>query len=255
MYVRAVVLLDGSQTSEVILKFVPAVVCSLGLSDVILLRAFQGGDGGDSQETGAGSLYLKERMERLQQEWPSDACTMPKLSTHVISGGGRDVAGAVSAYVADSRADLMMISTYGWSGSDWWSSGGTDERVIKESRVPVFVYRIAGGRHKWPRTFRKAVVGLDGSALAESVLDTVRHLSKQAGTGLTLVHCVQPGQSSSRHVQPPFASGKDAESYLANVVAGLQEAGVEASTSIRRGHPGQQIADAANDERADLVVV
>lgn len=254
-YSRVAVLLDGTQTSEVILQFVPSLVRSAGFEHIVLLRVVE-----DPSARGRTTVeaYLRERAERLRHEWPAALGEAPDIAADAAPVRGGDAARTAGAYVAEKKVDAVMLSTLGWSGPDWWSAGSADERVIKESRVPVFVSRIAGGRHPRPGIVRRVLVTLDGSAVAEEALPFAGRLAESAGASLHLLHVVEDGgRQSHPHGASPFAggAGQDAEGYLKAVAARLHARGAAVSTSVRRGRPGPQIAEAAQADGADLVIM
>jgi len=252
-YSRVAVLLDGTQTSEVILQFVPSLVCSAGFQHVALARVLE-----DTASRAAVGTYLRERAERLRHEWPAGLCAMPQVEVEAVPIRGNDVPRTAGAYVAEKRVDALMLSTLGWSGPDWWSAGSADEHIIKESRVPVFVFRIVGGRRPRPGIVRRALVTLDGSALAEEAVPFAERLAKTAGASLHLLHVAEDGgRQSHPHGAAPFAggAGQRAEVYLKAVAARLHAKGATVSTSVRRGKPGPQIAEAVQADGADLVII
>lgn len=112
--------------------------------------------------------------------------------------------------------------------------------------------------------YKKCLVPLDGSALAECALNHVRNLAKEQSIGeVTLLNVVKvdiPWSSVDEKVldlaairKPLFAA---AEKYLAGVEKKLAAKGIRVKTAAVEGNrPGETIVDYAEDKRMDLIVI
>jgi nucleotide-binding universal stress UspA family protein len=149
----------------------------------------------------------------------------------VVSG---PIAPTLLSYAEPSRADLIVMSSHGYTGFKRWVLGSVADKVIRHAQVPALVLReheplSAGSRHSL-----RILVALDGSPLSEAVLDPVSQLvaalsePSQGALHLLRVVDVLPtsgawrsqaniGSEMREHMQ------QDAKVYLASVVAQLQE--------------------------------
>lgn len=113
--------------------------------------------------------------------------------------------------------------------------------------------------------FKKIMVPLDGSELAEKALPTVVNLVKQLDGSLILLSVVEPGM---RYVNPfdtdlaladESAAIEDAERYLDNIRHTITEFGGLAPDKVRGivtvGQPVEQITDLTPFEEVDLLIM
>ena len=104
--------------------------------------------------------------------------------------------------------------------------------------------------------FRKILVPLDGSNLAESVVPEVLRLMKVSDAKLVLVRALPDFGIPRLDVQEVMAGQqKEAEEYLAEVHAQLESLGVRAERIVRRGDPADVILTVAETEKADLIAM
>jgi nucleotide-binding universal stress UspA family protein len=105
--------------------------------------------------------------------------------------------------------------------------------------------------------FKKILIPLDGSNLAELALDRVGQLATKEQTTITLL------RAAEAHVMPPLdpveaqvAVVREAESYLDRIAARLRERGFKkVETSIWYGAPAAAIVEAADVQKPDLIVM
>lgn len=113
--------------------------------------------------------------------------------------------------------------------------------------------------------FRKILVPLDGSALAESVLPVALRIARDHGAQLLLAHVVQrfmrpqPIQSQDLcelEFEIDRHSARRARSYLAQMRSRVGDKAIEVRTAVLGpGDPRTALAELALKERADLIVM
>jgi nucleotide-binding universal stress UspA family protein len=109
--------------------------------------------------------------------------------------------------------------------------------------------------------FRRVIVPLDGSPLAEGVLPFILEIAGPLDLEVTLVRVVTP-------LRPPAIEGAhhavlddaerrfvEARRYVDAIADTLSARGVRASAHVRRGDPVTEILAAARDANADLVAM
>jgi nucleotide-binding universal stress UspA family protein len=102
----------------------------------------------------------------------------------------------------------------------------------------------------------KILIAYDGSEAAGHALTRAGQMAQQGGGEVTVISVV-PLQPSGPRSGGPVMSG-DVEEHkreLADAVAKLKEAGVEAQTIEAVGHPAESIVDEAERGGFDLIVV
>jgi len=105
--------------------------------------------------------------------------------------------------------------------------------------------------------FKKILVPLDGSKLAEGILPRVEWLAKIHDAEVTLLRVALahtfPGMDPVQHQVNVV---REAEEYLAKVEANLKSVGVKkVSSVVRYGNDAQEIVDHARDRDFDLIAM
>lgn len=95
--------------------------------------------------------------------------------------------------------------------------------------------------------YKRVVVPLDGSALAESILPFILQIAGPLDFEVTLVRVVPAAEWD--------AAGVEAAPYLERVAGELAGKGVRVRTEVRRGDPAAEIVTAAREIGADLVAM
>lgn len=109
--------------------------------------------------------------------------------------------------------------------------------------------------------YRRALVPLDGSPVAEAILPFILEIAGPLDMEVVLVRVVRPVPpqviEGSRHVvlEDVQARRLDAEEYLAARAAELSAKGVRARTQVRRGDPAAEIVAGAGEAGADLIAM
>jgi len=109
--------------------------------------------------------------------------------------------------------------------------------------------------------YKRAVVALDGSPVAEAIMPFILDIAGPLDMEVVLVRVNRPIPpeviEGSRHVivEDPETSRIDAEEYLAPVAVELRKRGIRARTQVRRGLPAEEIVLAARETGADLVAM
>ena len=113
--------------------------------------------------------------------------------------------------------------------------------------------------------FRRALVPLDGSRIAEAVLPVFLPMARPLQIEVALVRVVVPAFESSAVDEPPEAlkasqqakehKRQEAIEYLRVVAAMPIFEGLSVTTSVRAGQAPDQIIDAARESEADLIAM
>jgi nucleotide-binding universal stress UspA family protein len=109
--------------------------------------------------------------------------------------------------------------------------------------------------------YKKILVPLDGSELAEKALDEALKLANCFGAEMILFQVVpfMPIYGSPELVTPLIVDEKQkeaAEKYLANLAEELKKKGLTVTATVRTGQQvAVEIIDFAKESRADLIVM
>lgn len=104
--------------------------------------------------------------------------------------------------------------------------------------------------------FKKILVPLDGSELAEGIIPLVEELAKIHEAELTLFRVALahtfPGADPTEH---QVKVTREAEEYLAEIEAGLKRAGVNVNAVVCYGRDAEEIVRYAKDENMELIAM
>ena len=112
--------------------------------------------------------------------------------------------------------------------------------------------------------FRRIVVPLDGSKVAEGVLPHVRELAEREGAEVVLVRVVQPKEIARASYVVPLGAAriserdltKSAHKYLARISEGLQGQGISTQSVVVTGaRVAETIVDWACGHNVDLIAL
>jgi nucleotide-binding universal stress UspA family protein len=210
--------------------------------------------------------------EALQQELDTELAELHALAAECRMITNADITtaleqgsvpDALAGYANRNDVDVIIISTHGRRGFARFSLGSVTDSLIRLTTIPVLVV-------KPPRSylnpqvgdaFRRIVVPLDGSALAEQILPRIAELADLEGAELTLLYVLKPQTYAQQQIQDPLLPWweKDiasAEAYLFPMAAKLRRRGLTVSSDIVIGeNVAEKIAEFARCEKADLIAI
>lgn len=114
--------------------------------------------------------------------------------------------------------------------------------------------------------YKKILVPLDGSGLAECVFEHVKAIATGCNVPeVDLLYVVEP--LSTHRVSPTFAEGKEyfaqadkkaqawGKDYLAKIEQSLKKDGVAAKSVVLKGRPAEKILEYAKKNGVDLIIM
>jgi len=137
------------------------------------------------------------------------------------------------------RPGLVVMATHGRTGVARFALGSVADRLVREGISPVLVVRSFSPGVTWTE---RALVPLDGSALAEEALPMVEALAGKPVRWVKLLRAV----ASSNEVAAATA-------YLAPVAVRLANAGLEVMPEVRIDSPAESIQ--TEGQSVDLVIL
>jgi nucleotide-binding universal stress UspA family protein len=251
MFNKILVPLDGSSLSERALSTALAVAQS---ADAQLLLARVPTLAGSHEPPTGRSLEVARREIRtylagVRQAQPPEV----KLTTLVPEG---DVASAIVDTAAAERADLIVMSTHGYSGLTRWVLGSVTEKVLRTAPCPVLAVRK-------PDPIRNIAITLDGSELSERALEPGLELAQRLHADVTLLRCVpyaaidgtldEIERGLGRRMQQDLID--EAADYLTARSASYARSGVAIKTEVRVGPAADNIYEFVETYHTDLIVM
>ena len=200
-------------------------------------------------------LYLAGAASRVKEK------SAVPVTTSRLDGG---VAAALADQVAKTGADVVIMTTHGRGGLSRLWLGSVTDRLIRRLMVPVLVVRPTESGIRTDPPLKRILVPLDGSALAETVLPSVRALASAAGAELVLAMVVEPVPTLLPLFPHPLAIESDdidqreaeARVYLKRIKDDLQATGFNViSRIVMAGDPVTQIMRLADAEHCDIIAL
>ena len=237
MFQRILVPLDGSDRAEQAIPVAARLARASG-GTVILVQAAPIPVDFQTEKKTQSEVYsesLIEEVNALPMNYLDKASKVAELvgvktETRVEYG---DVAPAILAAIEPLGVDLIVMSSHGYSGFKRWALGSVAHKIIPHSSVPVLVLR-DGGPALTTRSV-SALVALDGSPLAESVLAPVVQLAIALAPSMHItLHLVRVVDMPATYGYGKFAANayveqmraeakREAQAYLAAIAQRLIE--------------------------------
>lgn len=169
-----------------------------------------------------------------------------RVTTSMLDGG---VEAALIRHADAHPPDLIVMSTHGRSGLSRFFLGGTADRMLRELHCPMLIVRPTTPLADLEPFAAKIVVPLDGSPLAESVLDDVTRIFPPTVTTLHLVRVVIPVELAPMALPVPLPPTRpdilepqlaSARAYLGTTVLKLRQAGWQVQQEVEVGWSPQE---------------
>lgn len=183
------VALDGSELSETVLERVRPLVGRDG-DETYVVHVTEPG----VETARAGDEYLAKVQARLSAQ---------SIASTTLLKTGEDAAARILEAAEECEAQLIAMSTHGRSGIARWARGSVAERVLRQSRRPVFLVNpVAKDEARTDAeggaTIERIVVALDGSDRAASILPLVGELADRFNAEIVLATVVSGPDEAAR---------------------------------------------------------
>ena len=151
--------------------------------------------------------------------------------------------------------DLIVMGTRGLSGARRMMFGSTTSQVLRKTAVPVLAVPQSTSTARWPG--RRVIAALELGPDARRDASAAAGVARAFGVPLRLVHVVAPTQTPPWR-QPQLepqerARLADARSALEALAAATRD--VHVDTRVLLGDPAEEIAAAAEEAKAGLIVM
>lgn len=141
---------------------------------------------------------LRRVKEYLQEVAHSPALAGLKVETYEVFEA---VAPAIMSAAQEHHADLVVMSSHGYTGMKRWAIGSVAQKVARHCPIPVLVLRADGSSLIGEHPLR-ALVSLDGSPLAEAAVEAaLQFVTALSGSAQGELHLL-------RVINVPSTSGK-----------------------------------------------
>lgn len=179
---------------------------------------------------------------------------------------GSDVATEICRYAEDAEVDLIAMTTHARTGLPRWVLGSVASRVLSATDKPVFLVHPTEESAERTVALRRILVPLDGSHLAEEVLDLATTLASAQTARLILVRALDPvaiipADPTMNDMNAPLAAQlgtvemQAARFYIEDIAAELQRRNLVDQTVTVVGDAAEVIIDTAEINDVDLIAM
>ena len=195
--------------------------------------------------------YLRGVVERVEKQGVEAAYEV----------GVGPIAEVLNHLVAERGVDLLVMTTHSKSAFHRWLMGSKASKILQLVNVPILVFRPQHESGARRLAFRRLLVPLDGSALAERVLPYTRALAEAFGGKVILLGVPEIpdpalyGTMADIVAQLRAQAEAKLRAYLNAVVAALQESGVAVEMTIAGHEPPQAILAVGDEKDVDLIML
>jgi nucleotide-binding universal stress UspA family protein len=256
MYHRILVPLDGSELAE--LALAPAALLArrfhAQLWLVHVLAPVPLAAGASVRLAGTAVDQAQDYLQDVQRRLEADG-----LAVRAIVRWG-DPAGEILATAQEGHADLIAMATHGRGGLGRWMIGSVADRVVRTATIPVLVVPARAAAAARQPGFRRLLVPLDGSALAEEALPHALLIARMFNATVELLSVV-PRSDLTAYPESWFpdleyeALKAQRQRYLDDLGARLQQRGLRIETALEAGDVPETIVRIAQSRAADLIVM
>ncbi len=268
MYKVILVPTDGSgfdrEAIRVALRMAERTDAKVRLVRVFATRSFFGMAAAAEGTAVAAEVVRSERDRALSELYALAAeCRATSKADITVDLHAGPVADVLEGYARRNDVDLIVISTHGRSGISRLSLGSVTDSLIRHTTIPVLVVKPPTSylNPQVSAAFKRIVVPLDGSMLAEQILPRVLALAKLEDAEITLLNILIPQSYSQKEIVDPSLPWWDkdtslAQEYLFRIAGRLRRKGVPVTTDIVISeNVASAIGDFAGRERADLIAI
>ncbi len=258
---------DFSEYSEYAVRYASAFSKISGGS-IDCVHVVEGGFVTDSSMDGAyvSSVYLQRSLDaikvaakkELEQFIQKEHFLGVDMTPHLREG---HAAAEIVKLAGDIGADLLIIATHGRSGLERLMFGGTCDKLLRLSKIPVLA--IKHPEHEalekdGSLKVERILCPLDFSEFSHSTLPLATELARQFGSTIVLAHVVD-----TRFDYPEWTAqvSVNASEQLTNAaqedLEGLasEMAGVNTEVYVTTGTPHRALIEKIKEDSIDLVII
>lgn len=212
-------------------------------------------------------LALLPDAPRLEVRLLSDTEPHPRHdSPGVVASPRRQVAHALAAAARDPGVELVVMTTHGRSGLSRFWLGSVTEHLVHHAPEPILLIRPPAGPPDLTQTpsFQHILVPLDGSTVAEQMLERAVAFGRPFGAHYTLLNLIdrtglEEAMALSAMVIDQHeldAENERASQYLVQLAEPLRARGLVVVTEVRFGGPvAVVLLDYAHAQHVDLIAL
>ncbi|ABU59815.1 universal stress protein [Roseiflexus castenholzii] len=253
--------LDGSAFSEHALPLALSVARRSG-AQLYLAHVLSGRGGLADMAERASAASRTAYLERVAQQIEKQSVRAPIMS--ILTG---PVAETLLEHARSVGCDLIVLTTHGRGALSRLWLGSVADVIVRRSPVPVMLVRphqptVTIDTKTTRLSLRRILIPLDGSPLAEAIIEHSVHIGRIMDAEYTLLRVVDPSvlglsaqdeNAGAATVAQPL---KDrAQAYLERQAEELRAQGLQVDAAVMVGEPSACILDYARMHSIDLIAM
>jgi len=186
----------------------------------------------------------------------SQVAAQPVLSgiQTVITRLEGPVAETLANHAQAINADLIIMTTHGWSGFEHFWLGSVAESLLRLTHTPLWLMRPGDSAARAAQPLRRILVPLDGSTHAEQVLLPAQRLAAVDGARLILARALVCHQHSSDTAI--IRQKQEIETYLEEIATRLETQGITIDIAVGTAdQPARALLNLSRELQADAVAL
>lgn len=249
MYLRVLVLLDGSELSEMVFRYAAELTARLHV-DLDLLHVCEPEHAGQLPMRQA---YIEQKVDIIRSgaDGSSSKYGHTGMGQTIQARGSvlvGDPAEEILEYIEHGDVDLVMMSTHGSSGAKGWHLGNVSSKVMHNANIPIWLVPARLREEIISDTLlkRNMVIPLSGSKQSEAVISHAVGIAERRGaeSDVVLLHVLEDDKDEARMRE-----------YLNSKVESAMGRGVTARTELLRGDPATAIVEYVTGRPTQLLVM
>jgi nucleotide-binding universal stress UspA family protein len=208
------------------------------------------------------SMYPQAYLEQVRQRLAAGSCLT--ITVDVLNGPDAHE-NATRPDITDM--DLVVLANHRHNGPVRFRLGDITDVLVNWRLAPILVLRSASEApdEEPERAFRRMLLPLDGSALAEQILVPAVALGNVMGSEYTLLHLVEPSSfvsglsvaNTSRHADVAIERAlAEAQDYLDGVALLMRAEGLQVQTQVAVARDVRSaIRQAAREHEIDAIAM
>lgn len=260
---RVLACLDGSGLGERCLPHAVAVAGALG-APLTLLRVLERAAGDPAlPDPMQWEIRRREAHEYMGQLAVRCEAASARVEAEVLEGKAAE---EIVRWSAERDVDLTVVTTHGAGGHSAWALASTARKLLDRAPGSFLIVPATAAPREGAARYRRVLVPLDGSPLAETALPIAERIAEAQGSELIITHVVPiPELTQIGPLEAEDVELKDrlrrrnervARAYLDRLRAQLASERLRLRVVLLQGGDvASRLAGVAQREQVDLVVL
>ncbi len=165
-----------------------------------------------------------------------------------------EIAETLAAHAQAIQANLIVMTTHGWSGFEHFWLGSVAESLLRMTHTPLWLMRPGEPAQRAAQPLRRILVPLDGSTLSEQVLPHAQALASLDGARLILTRVMARRRRSDE--ASDAEQKQQIEAYLQEIASRLEAQGVPADIAVGAAEqPARALLTLSRELQVDAIAL